>query len=106
MRQLYLKCLFLGILSLLSITANAYDCEVDGIYYNLDTPAKTASVTRNSYYKYKGAITIPSTFKYNGTTYSVTSIGNYAFQICSGLTSVTIPNSVTTIGGDAFYGCI
>ena len=36
---------------------------------------------------------------------SVTSIGNSAFFGCSGLTSVTIPNSVTSIGRDAFYGC-
>ena len=36
---------------------------------------------------------------------SVTSIGNYAFQNCSGLTSVTIGNSVTSIGGAAFSGC-
>ena len=35
---------------------------------------------------------------------SVTSI-KWAFFYCSGLTSVTIPNSVTSIGGDAFYGC-
>ena len=34
-----------------------------------------------------------------------TKIGSYAFCICSGLTSVTIPNSVTSIGSDAFYGC-
>jgi hypothetical protein len=41
-------------------------------------------------------VTIPST---------VTSIGESAFNNCTGLTSVTIPSSVTTIGSKAFYGC-
>lgn len=36
---------------------------------------------------------------------SVTSIGENAFDGCSGLTSLTIPSSVTSIGEDAFYGC-
>ena len=35
----------------------------------------------------------------------VTSIGNYAFEMCSGLTSITIPNSVTSIGSGAFWRC-
>ena len=36
---------------------------------------------------------------------SVTSIGSSAFAGCSGLTSLTIPNSVTSIGAAAFEGC-
>ena len=35
----------------------------------------------------------------------VTSIGWHAFEGCSGLTSLTIPSSVTSIGGEAFNGC-
>ena len=36
---------------------------------------------------------------------SVESIENYAFRDCTGLTSVTIGNSVKRIGSEAFYGC-
>ena len=36
---------------------------------------------------------------------SVTSIGEYAFDGCSGLTSITIPDSATNIGKCAFYAC-
>ncbi|MBQ3494940.1 MAG: leucine-rich repeat domain-containing protein, partial [Clostridia bacterium] len=36
---------------------------------------------------------------------SVTGIGNYAFKGCTGLTSVIIPNSVTGMGNSAFLGC-
>ena len=36
---------------------------------------------------------------------SVTSIGSYAFRDCENLTNITIPNSVTSIGDHAFYYC-
>jgi len=36
---------------------------------------------------------------------SVTSIGNYSFEFCTGLTSVIIPSLVTSIGLFAFNGC-
>lgn len=36
---------------------------------------------------------------------SVTKIGDYAFSSCYGLTSITIPDSVTSISGAAFYHC-
>ena len=36
---------------------------------------------------------------------SVTSLGDYCFQDCTGLTSITIPNSVTTLGEGCFSEC-
>ena len=87
----------------------AYDCIVDGIYYNLNNADNTAEVTNETGelfpQSYSGVVVIPPTITYNAQTYSVTTIGEFAFFVCSGLTSVTIPNSVTTIGYDAFYGC-
>ena len=36
---------------------------------------------------------------------NVTSIGEYAFECCSNLTSIEIPGNVTSIGSGAFYQC-
>ena len=57
------------------------------------------------YTKPTGNLSIPDSVLYGGNTYSVTSIGDRAFYGCSGLASITIPNSVTSIDTFAFYGC-
>ena len=89
----------------------AHDFEVDGIFYiYLNQDAKTVAVSyKGSHYnecpsEYSGKVIIPSSVTYNNTTFSVTSIGEYAFYGSDNLTSVNIPNSVTSIGEYAFYG--
>ena len=100
-RTFFILTAFFALLSS-SIPSLAYDCKVDGIYYDITPTNRTASVTGGSY---SGDVIIPETIAYDGTTYSVTSIGDNAFLRCSGLTSVTIPNSVTSIGDGAFALC-
>ena len=88
-----------------SVSASAYDIEVDGIYYNLIKETKTAEVTSYKFSKYSGEIIIPESIPFKDTEISVSGIEEKAFSDCSKLTSVTIPNSVTSIGNSAFSGC-
>ena len=97
----------------LPILASAYDCQVDGIYYNLKSSSKEAEVTfagidhwGNHYSGYSGHVSVPEKFTYEGVEYSVKTIGYSAFRNCSSLISVAIGNSVTNINGMAFYNCI
>ena len=106
-----MKSLVLAVMGLLCcISVSAEHFEVDGIYYNITTD-NTVAVTFRGYYsssysnEYFGEVTIPESVTYSGNTYSVTSIGNYAFRGCSSLTSVEIGNSVTSIGDYAFREC-
>ena len=104
-----LRNLFTALLLLCSSVAFAQKFEVDGIYYKItNDTTKEVEVTYkgNSYSEYSneytGNVVIPESVTYNGITYSVTSIGYSAFNCCYYLTSIEIPNSVITIGGDAF----
>lgn len=55
--------------------------------------------------KVTGDVVIPSIASDGSNEYTVTKIGRYGFSKCNRLTSVTIPNSVTSIGEDAFIDC-
>ena len=83
--------------------AHAYDFMVNGIYYN-KLSSSSVKVTSGDT-EYIGTVSIPPTVTYNGTTYTVTSIGASAFYDDKYLTSVTIPNSVSRIEDSAFDGC-
>ena len=101
---------------------------IDGFRYLLDSDAKTATLVPKTDGKYSGDIIIPEKVKGNdGVEYivdslggncfsgsgltsitipsSVTSLGEACFSLCSGLTSITIPSSVTSLGDLCFFGC-
>ena len=95
--------------AMLSLCANAQDFYIDGILYKI-TGLYTVEVSSGDYYfgeKYTGDIVIPNkiTDERNEIEFSVTSIGEKAFDSCSGLTSISIPKSVASIGNAAFQGC-
>ncbi len=98
--------------------ARAYDflavCESgQTLYYNITSNVEPYSVEvtyESSNYPYhttypEGDIEIPETVSYDGVVYNVTSIAYRAFEFCSGLTSLILPNSITYIGDYAFHSC-
>ena len=86
---------FGGCINLKRITVDpnntCYSSDSAGVLFNKD---KTELIRMPN--TYSGNYTIPST---------VVTIGDYALNLCVGLTSVSIPKSVTTIGVAAFDGC-
>lgn len=79
------------------------------LYYDINTSDHTAKVTYDkqdeSNYANLKTIRIPSSISYKGASYKITGIDDQAFAYCSGLTSISIPNSIKHIGNRAFNKC-
>ena len=100
-KERLLNLIMLLLCTITTLVANAYDFEVDGIYYNR-TSSNTVEVTYNTIGStYEGTVVIPNTVAYNGVNYTVTAIGDSAFYH-SCFEDVTIPETVTLIGKGAF----
>lgn len=101
-----MRKLFSLFVALLATTALwAYSFQSGDLYYKItsDSEPYAVEVTHNNYETYNfNTIDIPETVVYEGITYSVTGIGNEAFN-SSSLASIVIPNSITYIGERAFY---
>lgn len=99
-------------LVLCSLTVNAHDFEVDGIFYQIISEEdRTIAVTYEGTNKYSpdsyyaGEIIIPEHVSYSGNEYTVTRIGERAFMNCDNLTSVSLPESIERIEDSAFSSC-
>ena len=107
-----------------AITASAYDFMEGGLAYNINDDGTSVTVTYEqlstwqgwdnelncdiftpAYTNLSGALSIPASVTNGGNTYSVTKIGNHAFQACLSLTSVAIPATVTVIENNPFDYC-
>lgn len=81
------------------------------LYYDLDESSKTATVVSHEN-QYSGNIVVPASVEYLSpmayytvVSFTVKYIGKGAFQNCSGLTSIELPEGITSIGEYAFKGC-
>lgn len=87
---------------------NENEFVVDGLRYKItsESLSYTVELAGHDYYGEPptGDLVIPATVTNDGIDYSVTSIGSSAF-VYAGITSVVIPEGVTSIQSYAFEGC-
>ena len=109
------KIFLFGIATFCILNMYAEEFEVNGIYYNTIDEYSVEVIPHRvnvggrppKYENYGGLITadLPSSVTYNSVEYSVVAIGENAFNGCTTLTTIHIPNSITGIGSGAFDGC-
>ena len=79
------------------------DIIIDGIKYDLFHADRTATVSLNQHIRHN--VVIPEFVSYQGNNYSVTAIADMAFHACRVVKSITLPNTIKSIGTHAFGKC-
>ena len=116
MKQKVLPFLITVLMSMVGTKSFAHDIEVANsegvmIYYAWINGGTELAVSYRGdncdAYKneYTGDVVIPKSVDYGEKTYNVTSIREDAFDSCKGLTSITLPSTLTSIGSSAFADC-
>ena len=101
-----LSILFLGVMGMTHLYAQDIFTVGDFYYTINDDGGSVTLVCHVDGPAVTGEISIPATISYNGNDYAVTRIRMNAFIGCERLTgSLTIPNTVTFLGENAFLGC-
>jgi len=97
-----------------SATLFAQNVNIGDLWYSIDEETKTAKVVMSieddsqqteNYSYLQGDVTIPSSIKYDGHEFIVTSIGDRAFSYAQNIKSVFLPSTIESYGSRAFQGC-
>lgn len=100
--QLPVRLLLVGLLSVLSANLFASTL-IDGLYYDLDSQKRTATLT--GYTSGLTNVKVPAQVTDGGITYSVVTLSETAFTNCATLTTLSIPATVDSIAYGSFNGC-
>ena len=101
------KCLFMRLVLIIGLIVQCALLQastlIDGLYYDLDTSNRTATVTyevdgTGNYASLSANVKIPESVVYNGVTFTVTKIADKAFANCTVMESISISGSVVQVG--------
>lgn len=118
MKKSLRNILSIAMAAMCGLGASAYDFESGGLYFNFlydgtgTNKVKNGKVevtykeaNNNQYNSYAGFIEVPATVTYDGETYNVTQIGQYAFRLCTSLQEVILPEGIVKISSGGFSQC-
>ncbi len=104
MKKNMTKMLLLATMLMASSSMWAQNFRVDGLRYVKKSANEVWVVKYEDYsrQKYEGEFVVPDEVVYEGTTYKVTGVDEWAFGDCQKLTSVTLGNNVKTLSTNSF----